>query len=55
MKGLYDVCEAKIKIWKEFPDGSHNDTIAEPGYFDTIDEFIVNDVLGGHSDSKSSL
>ncbi|KAK5009081.1 bem46 protein, variant, partial [Cryomyces antarcticus] len=33
MKQLYDVCRAEPKIWKELPNGSHNDTVAEPGYF----------------------
>lgn len=40
MKRLYSVCQAKVKVWKEFPDGTHNDTVAEPSYFDYIQEFI---------------
>jgi len=52
MKALFDVCEADTKIWKEFPEGSHNDTVAEPGYFDYIDEFIRFEVLGT-KESKS--
>ncbi|KAL2350681.1 BEM46 family protein-like protein [Cryomyces antarcticus] len=42
MKQLYDVCRAEPKIWKELPNGSHNDTVAEPGYFQYIEEFIRN-------------
>ena len=40
MKHLFEVCQAKIKVWKEFPDGTHNDTVAEPGYFECIEKFI---------------
>ena len=40
MKRLYKVCQAKVKIWREFPDGTHNDTVAEPSYFDYIEQFI---------------
>ena len=40
MKELFDLCPSKVKIWKEFPDGSHNDTVAEPGYFECIENFI---------------
>jgi fermentation-respiration switch protein FrsA (DUF1100 family) len=45
MKDLYDVCPTK-KFWREFPNGDHNSTVAEPGYFDAIWEFLVQDVLG---------
>ena len=44
MKQLYAVCRAKKKIWKEMPNGSHNDTVAEPYYFNHIFDF-VNDEL----------
>ncbi|KAL8904312.1 MAG: hypothetical protein Q9207_003352 [Kuettlingeria erythrocarpa] len=44
MKELFSVCRAQKKIWREFPNGSHNDTLAEPGFFDQIVEF-VRDVL----------
>jgi hypothetical protein len=40
MKRLYNVCKAKVKIWREFPDGTHNDTVAEPNYFGYIEQFI---------------
>jgi hypothetical protein len=45
MKQLFDICEAEIKIWKEFPDGSHNDTIAEEGYFEILEDFINTHVI----------
>lgn len=39
MKALYDCCKTK-KVWRELPNGSHNDTVGEPGYFEYIYEFI---------------
>lgn len=44
MKKLHEICRAEVKIWKEFPEGSHNDTVAEEGYFEAIDEFVNNQV-----------
>lgn len=41
MKTLHTVATTKIKIWKEFPNGTHNDTVSEDGYFDAITEFII--------------
>ena len=40
MKTLHDVCKSNVKIWKEFSNGTHNDTVGEEGYFDAIQEFI---------------
>jgi hypothetical protein len=45
MKTLFDVSKANTKVWREFPNGSHNDTVAEPRYFHYIDQFIVSEVL----------
>jgi abhydrolase domain-containing protein 13 len=45
MKTLYDICKVDRKRWKTFPNGHHNDTVAEPGYFDAIWSFLVQDVL----------
>jgi hypothetical protein len=50
MKTLYDVCRAKTKVWRAFPEGSHNDTVAEEGYFDYIEDFILNQVLSVKSE-----
>src|SRR5688572_21191010 len=47
MKALYDASRAKTKYWRTFPDGSHNDTVAEPGYFEAIRDFL--DGLGKKS------
>ena len=27
-------------VWREFPDGTHNDTCLKPGYFDAIKLFL---------------
>lgn len=50
MKSLYDSCPTK-KAWKEFPNGDHNSTVAEPGYFDAIWTFLVQDVLDGSKEA----
>ncbi|KAK3167834.1 hypothetical protein OEA41_004280 [Lepraria neglecta] len=47
MKQLFALCQAKTKIWRTIPNGSHNDTVAEPDYFMYIFEFIKNQALGG--------
>jgi hypothetical protein len=39
MTRLFQVCKAP-KVWREFPNGSHNDTVAEPRYFQYIDDFL---------------
>ncbi|MCJ1339947.1 hypothetical protein MMC09_005239 [Bachmanniomyces sp. S44760] len=45
MRHLYSVCKAEQKVWREIPNGSHNDTVAEPHYFYYISEFINDHVL----------
>lgn len=45
MKTLYDICQVDRKVWKTFSNGHHNDTVAEPGYFDTIWAFLAEEVL----------
>lgn len=47
MKRLYDVCSSPVKVWRELPDGTHNDTCAEENYFDYIDEFIAGAMPNG--------
>lgn len=46
MKTLFDVCTS-TKLWRELPEGTHNDTCAEENYFDYIHDFI-NDIISGH-------
>lgn len=45
MKQLFRLCKSKTVMWKELPHGSHNDTVAEAGYFNHIEEFIQEHVL----------
>lgn len=45
MKQLFRLCRAKTVIWKELPNGDHNNSVAEPGYFNHIDDFIAKHVM----------
>lgn len=45
MKELFKLSRAKTLVWKEFPYGDHNSTVAEPGYFNHIDDFIGRHVV----------
>lgn len=45
MKELYRICQSPNKIWKSFPDGTHNDTVVNAGYFQAIAEFMERYVL----------
>jgi hypothetical protein len=54
MRTLYESCQTKIKIWRDFPDGSHNDTVAERGYFDNIEGFVRDVVLGRKTKIRAS-
>jgi hypothetical protein len=47
MKELFRLCKSKTVVWKELPYGDHNSSVAEPGYFNYIDEFIWRNVLDG--------
>ncbi|KAI9283693.1 Alpha/Beta hydrolase protein [Umbelopsis sp. AD052] len=45
MRKLYDLCDTRgPKFWKEFEEGTHNDTCLKPGYFEAIGEFIRDEV-----------
>ncbi|KAF2281016.1 BEM46 family protein-like protein [Westerdykella ornata] len=44
MAQLFKLCRSQPKILREFPNGTHNDTVAEPGYFVYIDSFIAEHV-----------
>ena len=46
MKQLFSICKSPRKVWKDFPDGSHNDSILEPGYFEAVSDFIIDGVVG---------
>ncbi|KAL9123069.1 MAG: hypothetical protein Q9187_000371 [Circinaria calcarea] len=45
MEQLYSLCRSSTKIWKAMPNGTHNDTVAEPYYFNYIADFINDHVL----------
>ncbi|KAL9095629.1 MAG: hypothetical protein Q9165_002061 [Trypethelium subeluteriae] len=45
MKQLYDSCKAPVKIWRELPNGGHNGCVAEPGYFQYVEQFIHDYVV----------
>ncbi len=45
MAQLFAVCGALNKVWKELPNGTHNESILEPGYFEFIEEFVNEDVM----------
>ena len=45
MTQLFAVCEANRKFWYSLPNGGHNDTVAEPGYFERIHSFVMEEVL----------
>lgn len=32
-------------VWKEFPEGDHNNTVAAKGYFQHIQDFLIAHVL----------
>jgi fermentation-respiration switch protein FrsA (DUF1100 family) len=52
MRTLYEICNVDTKVWKSFENGSHNATVAEPGYFDAIWEFLVQEVQDRTSGEK---
>ena len=52
MRTLYEICNVETKIWKTFENGNHNATIMEPGYFDAIWEFLVQEVQDRTSEEK---
>ncbi|EEH21900.2 hypothetical protein PABG_07871 [Paracoccidioides brasiliensis Pb03] len=45
MAQLFSICKASTKVWRMFPNGHHNDTVAESGYFDHIYSFVMDYVI----------
>ncbi|KAJ5082199.1 hypothetical protein N7532_011242 [Penicillium argentinense] len=45
MTQLFSVCKSERKIWRTLPNGGHNDSVAEPGYFEHIHSFITEEVM----------
>lgn len=46
MRTLYETCTAGRKTWRTLENGDHNSSVAEPGYFDEIWDWLINEVLG---------
>lgn len=42
MRKLYDLSQAPNKIFKPLPNGDHNSSVLEEGYFESISEFIAS-------------
>ncbi|GAA5986504.1 hypothetical protein JCM11641_005222 [Rhodosporidiobolus odoratus] len=42
MTDLYVLCGSSNKVWREFENGTHNDTCAQPLYFHHIAQFIAS-------------
>ncbi|KAF3940220.1 hypothetical protein ABW19_dt0205646 [Dactylella cylindrospora] len=45
MRKLLNASTADVKVWKTLPNGSHNDSVLEPGYFEYINDFINDEVM----------
>lgn len=45
MLRLHDLCTGPDKRIRLFPTGNHNNTVAMPGYFDAVSEFIETSVI----------
>ncbi|KAJ5752551.1 hypothetical protein N7520_009468 [Penicillium odoratum] len=45
MTGLFALCKSETKVWRTLPNGAHNDSVAEPGYFEHIHDFITEEVM----------
>lgn len=45
MKELFKLCRSSNITWRDMPEGDHNNTVGEPGYFMHIDEFLQRHVL----------
>jgi hypothetical protein len=46
MKELFRLCRTPKVVWKELPEGDHNFTVGEAGYFTHIDDFLKLHVVG---------
>ncbi|CAD6500926.1 BgTH12-06630 [Blumeria graminis f. sp. triticale] len=42
MRQLYEISQAISKVWKPLPNGDHNTSVLEEGYFESIENFIQN-------------
>ncbi|KAE8144360.1 alpha/beta-hydrolase [Aspergillus avenaceus] len=46
MTQLFAICQSERKVWRTLPNGAHNDSVAEPGYFEHIHSFVKEEVVG---------
>ena len=42
MRRLYEISTTPTKVWKPLPNGDHNSSVIEEGYFEAIDDFVGN-------------
>ena len=42
MRRLYETCRSGTKVWSPLKEGDHNSSVAEPGYFEAIADFLEN-------------
>ncbi|KAL4979608.1 Alpha/Beta hydrolase protein [Aspergillus desertorum] len=45
MTQLFAICNSKRKVWRTLPNGAHNDSVAEPDYFEHIHSFVTEEIL----------
>lgn len=45
MDALFAKCRSDNKVFKSFPDGTHNDTCIKPKYFESISDFLLHYVV----------
>ena len=55
MKTLYELCTAKRKTWRAFENGDHNSTVAEPGYFDAVWDFLTTEASKDYEDRSKGV
>ncbi|RUS31530.1 Alpha/Beta hydrolase protein [Jimgerdemannia flammicorona] len=56
MAALYELCPTSDpEWWREFPEGTHNDTCVQRGYFDAIREFLERVVVLGWEEGEARL
>ena len=54
MRRLYELCGSPTKTWKSLPEGDHNSSVMEDGYFQAIQIFMES--LGSHGNlSKEEM
>lgn len=53
MRTLYDLCKIERKTWRTFKNGDHNSTVAEPGYFEAIWQWMLKEVLDEEDNTET--